>query len=104
MKVDISPRAYDDLAEIKDYISVTLQKPESAKEILRDIMDAIRSLEELPDRGAPLDTLISIKSDYRFIQSHNYAIFYRVEEYRVFISRVLYKRRNFMKVFFAEPE
>ena len=51
MKVDISPRAYEDLAEIKEYISVVLQNPNSAKEILQDIMDAIRSLDELPDRG-----------------------------------------------------
>lgn len=102
MKVDISPRAYEDLAEIKEYISVVLQNPNSAKEILQDIMDAIRSLDELPDRGAPLDTITSIKSDYRFIQSHSYVIFYRVEECRVFISRVLYRGRNFMKVFFAE--
>lgn len=34
MKVDISPRAYEDLAEIKEYISVVLQNPNSAKEIL----------------------------------------------------------------------
>lgn len=102
MKVDISPRAYEDLESIKKYIEGKLQNPSAAKTILIDIMDSIKSLDKLPDRGAPLNTLLSIKSDYRFIQSHNYAIFYRTEEARVFIVRILYKHRNFMKVFFAE--
>jgi len=66
-----------------------------------DIMDAIKSLDNFPDRGAPLNTLIAINNDYRFIQSHNYVIFYRKEENRVLIVRVLYKHRNFMKALFS---
>ena len=101
MKVDISPRAYEDLESIKKYIEEKLQNPSAAKTILIDLMDSIKSLDKLPDRGAPLNTLLPIKSDYRFIQSHNYAIFYRTEETRVLIVRVLYMHRNFMKIFFT---
>ena len=102
MIVTISPRAYTDLEEIKSYISDSLQASDSAKIILSDILKSIRSLNELPERGAPLDTIIDVKTDYRFIQSHNYIIFYRVEGTCVFISRVLYKHRNFLKVFFSD--
>ena len=102
MKVDISPRAYEDLESIKKHIEENLQNPSAARTILTDIMDSIKSLDKLSDRGAPLNTLLPINNDYRFIQSHNYAIFYRTEKTRVLIVRVLYKHRNFMKVFFAD--
>lgn len=101
MKVDMSPAAFDDLEAIKKHIEEKLQNPPAAKNILLDIMNSIKSLDGLPERGAPLDTLVSVKSDYRFIQSHNYIIFYRIDESRIIIVRVLYKRRDFMRVFFS---
>ena len=104
MNIDISPRAYEDLREIKQYISRKLLNPSSASETIEDLLKSIRSLGELPDRGAPLNTLVPINSKYRFIQCRNYAIFYRVEEERVFISRVLYKYRNFFRIFFPEEQ
>ncbi|WP_303814482.1 type II toxin-antitoxin system RelE/ParE family toxin [Selenomonas ruminantium] len=101
MNVEISHRAYEDLESIKIHIEDNLHNPQSAKKIMIDIMDAIKSLDNFPDRGAPLNTLISINNDYRFIQSHNYVIFYRKEDNRVLIVRVLYKHRNFMKALFS---
>ena len=101
MRVDISPIAYDDLEAIKKHIEEKLQNPPASKNILIDIMDRIKSLDELSERGAPLNTLIATKSDYRFIQSHNYVIFYKIEEARILIVRVLYKRRDFMRAFFS---
>ena len=101
MNVKISYRAYEDLESIKIHIEDNLQPPQSAKKIMIDILDAIKSLDNFPDRGAPLNTLIVINNDYRFIQSHNYVIFYRKEENRVLIVRVLYKHRNFMKALFS---
>lgn len=102
MKVDISPLAYEDLESIRKHIEEKLYNPSSARNILMDILDSIKSLDKLPDRGALLNTLLSVKSDYRFIQSHNYVIFYRNEESRVLVVRVLYKHQNFMKVFFND--
>lgn len=102
MKIEITPRAYEDLESIKYYISHPLQNPQSAQVILTDIMKCIRSLDKLPDRGSPLNTIVPTKSDYRFIQSHNYVIFYRTEETRVLIVRILYRYRNFMKVLFSD--
>ena len=103
MTIDVSPRAFDDMEAIKAHITDQLQNPIAAENIISDILAAIRSLNELPERGAPLNTLINIKSSYRFIQSHSYAIFYRIEDERVFISRVIYKRKDFMRVFFSTP-
>lgn len=47
MKIDVSPRAYQDLTDIKLYISNKLANPDTAKKILTDIIDALHSLTEM---------------------------------------------------------
>ena len=62
MNVEISHRVYEDLESIKIHIEDNLQNPQSAKKIMIDIMDAIKSVDKFPDRGAPLNTLIAINN------------------------------------------
>ncbi|MBR3624633.1 MAG: type II toxin-antitoxin system RelE/ParE family toxin [Selenomonadaceae bacterium] len=104
MRIDISPRALEDLESIKNHIEEKLQNPSSAKTIVTDILYSIKSLDKFPKRGASLNSLIDTRTDYRFIQSHNYVIFYRTNNENVFIVRILYKHRDFMKIFFNDTE
>ena len=91
----ISPAVYDDLVEIRTYISETLSNPEAAQSIVSDLLDAIQSLSELPLRGTLLKTVVPLPVAYRFIPCHKYLIFYRLtEENTVFVSRVLLRNRN----------
>ena len=91
----ISPAVYDDLVEIRTYISETLSNPEAAQSIVSDLLDAIQSLSELPLRGTLLKTVVPLPVAYRFIPCHKYLIFYRLtEEDTVFVSRVLLRNRN----------
>ena len=91
----ISPAVYDDLVEIRTYISETLSNPEAAQSIVSDLLNAIQSLSELPLRGTLLKTVVPLPVAYRFIPCHKYLIFYRLtEEDTVFVSRVLLHNRN----------
>ena len=91
----ISPAVYDDLVEIRTYISETLSNPEAAQSIVSDLLGAIQSLSELPLRGTLLKTVVPLPVAYRFIPCHKYLIFYRLtEEDTVFVSRVLLRNRN----------
>ncbi len=91
----ISPAVYDDLVEIRTYISETLSNPEAAQSIVSDLLNAIQSLSELPLRGTLLKTVVPLPVAYRFIPCHKYLIFYRLpEEDTVFVSRILLRNRN----------
>lgn len=91
----ISPAVYDDLVEIRTYISETLSNPEAAQSIVSDLLGAIQSLSELPLRGTLLKTIVPLPVAYRFIPCHKYLIFYRLtEDDTVFVSRVLLRNRN----------
>ena len=91
----ISPAVYDDLAEIRSYISETLSNPKAAQAVLCDLLDAIQTLSQFPLRGTQLKTVLPLPVAYRFIPCRRYLIFYRLtEEDTVFVSRILFRNRN----------
>lgn len=104
-KLKISPQARDDLAEIKGYISQELCNPQAAVNIVSEITKKVRSLLEYPGIGSPLSSIMDIQTDYRFFVCANYLIFYRNENRTVFVSRILYGRRDYMRILFSDlPE
>ena len=67
------------------------------------ITKRIRMLADFPESGASLSSIVDFETDYRFLVCGNYTAFYRIENQTVKIIRVLYGRRNFMKILFGEP-
>lgn len=100
-KLLISPLAEEDLAEIKNYISVELNNPSAALKIMKQIMKRIRQLIEVPEIGAPLSSVVDIETDYRFLVCGKYLVFYRIEDENVFVSRVFYGKRDYLKLLFS---
>ncbi len=101
-KLHISPKAKNDLAEIKGYISKDLCNPQAAISLILKITKKIRLLSEHPGIGAPLSSVVDIQTDYRFLVCNNYLIFYRCEDEAVFVSRIIYSRRNYMRILFGD--
>lgn len=101
-KLKISPEAVNDLSEIKSYISQELCNPQAAIKLVSKIMVKIRRLSEYPQIGAPLTHVVDIQTDYRFLVCANYLIFYRCEGEDIFVSRIVYGRRDHMRVLFRE--
>jgi len=101
-KLKISPKAKDDLAEIKEYISQELGNPQAAVNLLSKITKKIRGLTEYPEMGTPLSSLVDIQTDYRFVVCANYLVFYRYEDRSILVSRILYGRRDYMRVLFGD--
>ena len=102
IKLKISPKARDDLAEITDYISQELCNPKAALSLVSKITKKIRGLIEYPEIGAPLSSVIDIVTDYRFLVCANYFIFYRYEDGIIFVLRILYGRRDYTHILFGD--
>lgn len=58
----------------------------------------IHGLEEHPLIGAPFASIIDIQSDCRFLVCDNYLIFYRCEDKKIFVLRILYDRRDYIRI------
>ena len=93
-----SPEALKDLDEIWEYINSDLCNPDAADNTLNAILDKSESLREFPYSGTPLDTISRIHSDYRFVPINNFLAFYRVQDGNVYIDRILYARRDCLRI------
>ena len=98
----LSPEAQDDLSEIKAYIAEDLEIPQAALSTVTKITKTIRMLQEHALIGVPLSAIADVNSDYRYLISGSYMIFYRVTGKDVFIDRVLYGRRDYLRILFGD--
>lgn len=102
VNLKISPKAQKDMLEIKEYISEELGNPTAATNVLTKITKRFRDLMEFPLIGAPLSSVIKIETSYRYLACGQYTAFYRYENDTVYVDRVLYGRRDFMRILFGD--
>lgn len=101
-KIHYSPESRRDLDGIWDYIVSDLQNHSAAERVIDHIMDAVDPLKNFAEMGTPLSSIADIGTDYRFLVSGNYMVFYRVQGNDVYIDRVLYGRSDYMSVLFKD--
>ena len=97
-KIFIAPEVQRDLDDIYDYILFDLGNPAAAMNMIDKIMEAIDQLAAFPHLGAPLSSIANVESAYRFLVTDNYMTFYRVMGENVFVDRVLYGRRDYLRI------
>jgi addiction module RelE/StbE family toxin len=98
----LSPNAEKDLYEIKDHIEKILENPQAALSTVAKITKTIRRLREHALIGAPFSAIAKVNSEYRYLVSGNYLVFYRVVDKDVFIDRILYGRRDYLRILFTD--
>ena len=94
--VNYTTTAEKDLRCIYEYIANTLCAPDTAKKLVRKIMDEILSLDEMPNRYAKYDKKFSNSKELRFFSVRNYIVFYHTDEKikTVTIIRIMYGGRD----------
>jgi len=103
-KILYSKEAFRDLDEIWEYIAFVLQNRSAANRTINRILDAVDQLKEFPEIGTLLSSVVDIESDYRFLVTGNYLTFYRTGDNNIYIDRILYGRRDYLRVSFDDPE
>lgn len=98
-KVQYSADARRDLRNIYYYISQELQVPDTAKNQSRRIMDAVKSLEEMPMRHSLYRDEPWHSLGLRFLPVDNYIILYLPDEEKEVVSivRIMYGGRDISK-------
>ena len=100
--LQVSPEAQNDLIEIRTYIASDLDNPTAAISLVKKIMQRIRRLQEHPLMGASLASVSDANSDERFLVCGKYLVFYKVTGSDVYIDRVLYGGRDYLRILFRE--
>lgn len=94
-----SPLAQDDLDKIFDYIKNVLKNPIAAQNTVSGILDSHEILKDFSDVGKKI-FLGENFTGYRFVQYKNFLSFYRTEDNEIYIDRILYSGRDYMKILF----
>ncbi|MDR3312581.1 MAG: type II toxin-antitoxin system RelE/ParE family toxin [Spirochaetaceae bacterium] len=100
--LSISPEAAHDLEDIKTYISTELGNPTAALNVVSRITKSLKNLKDMPGIGRPLSVIVPFETGYRFLACGNYLAFYRHENKTVFVDRILYGKRDYVKILFPE--
>lgn len=100
-EVIVSRLASKDLINIRDYIRDELNNPDAASRILLELKTAMESLRSMPERGKPLDSVIHVHTEYRYLVCGRYRVFYLYHDNQVEIVRVLQTLQDYMRALFT---
>jgi plasmid stabilization system protein ParE len=98
MKVRVTPEAFNDIKQIKNYISEEFDNSIAANRIVNKITKSYRNLEKSPYIGKRLITVVGTESDYRFLICGNHLIFYIIEGNNISVERVIHSKRDYCKL------
>ena len=101
-RIHYSLESRRDLDDNWDYIVTELQNRSAAERVIDRIMDAVDPLKNFAEMGTPLSSIADVGTDYRFLVSGNYMVFYRIQGSDVYIDRVLYGRSNYINILFND--
>lgn len=96
--IEYSKNSKQDLIGIKKYIKYNLQEPNIANKLINKIKKEIDQLAINPELYSIIDDDFIKKRETRKVVVNNYIVFYRIKNNSVEIVRVLYGRRNWIKL------
>ncbi len=83
-----------------DYIASEFNSNETALKFLKGILNSVRILSDFPYVGQVFFLPDGTDSGYRYVLYKKYISFYKIISDEVYISRVLYQKRDYMQVLF----
>ena len=98
--VIIAEPAKEDLVEIDDYISIELNAPIAARNMLLSMHRALGQLSVSPYSQPKVRDDRLAAQGYRWIGVKNYVVFYTIDEQAklVAVERILYGRRDWAQI------
>ena len=104
LKPVLSFEARRDLKNIQDYIADEKESPQTALKVIEKILDRIENLLIFPDTGTLLSPIVRFPTNYRYARAAGYLIFYRHENSRIFVDRIIHAKRNYIAILFPARE
>ena len=94
--IEYSMESKQDLIDIKRYMKYNLQEPNTAQKLIAKIKKEIDSLKDNPEMYSIIDDDIIKSFKIRKLVIDNYIVFYRINDEKIQIVRVMYGRRNWI--------
>ena len=103
--IDISPDAEKDLLDIEAYIVNHFLSEQALKTVMGTIQQTLLNLQDYPGVGINVAERLASKKAYseysrlQMVIAGNYLVFYVVSGNTIQIYRIVYQKRNWIKIF-----
>ena len=98
-RIQYAPLAIQDLERVWSEVCEASKDPEVAARYVDDLMDRISAKKDFPKSGSPLYYESSF-TGYYFVTFKAYIAFYRVQEDRILVDRVVYGKSDYIRTLF----
>ena len=88
--------------EIYQYVYDASNDKETAKKFVNELLNKTEILKKHVFVGRQLELIDNIVTQYRFIRYKDYLIFYRVDDKKVYIDRILSSKQDYVNEFTKE--
>lgn len=99
-KVEYSQIVKKKLKELRDQLTAEFGL-RTSKRVLKKIMEAVRDLEVLSEKGVSISSRYQIDCDYRYLFIGRTYLFYRIEKEKVIIVEMFNEREDFIYQLFG---
>ena len=101
-EIVFSKKSEFQIDEIYQYVFNASNDEETAKKFVNELLDKTEILKKHAFVGRQLELIDNIVTQYRFIRYKDYLIFYRVDDKKVYIDRILSSKRDYVNEFTKE--
>ncbi len=97
-EVEFTDECIEEMIEIYEYISNNLKEDKVAKRLMIEVTDRVLNLANAPELYMKIGKVDKLKREYHRMVVKNYVVLYTIdfEERKVFISRMIYGKRNYL--------
>ena len=101
-KVVFSKKSELQIEEIYQYVLSKSNDEDTEKKFVNELIDKTEILKTQAFVGRQLEIIDNIVTQYRFLIYKDYLIFYRVDDSKVYIDRILNAKTDYVKEFIKE--
>ncbi len=100
--VIFSKKSEGQIKNIFQYVLNMSNDESTAKKFVNEMLDKIEILKKHAFVGRQLELIDNIVTQYRYIRYKDYLIFYRVDDKKVYIDRILSSKTDYVSEFTKE--
>lgn len=99
-EIEYSPEAIRDLDDVFEDVLTASKDIEITHKYIEELQDKVDSMVKRPKTGTPLyyDDLFT---GYYSVRFKEYLAFYRLDETKILVDRILFRKRDYMRVLFG---
>lgn len=99
-EIEYSPEAIRDLDDVFEDVLTSSKDIEITHKYIEELQDKVDSMVKRPKTGTPL-YYEDLFTGYYSVRFKEYMAFYRLDETKILVDRILFRKRDYMRVLFG---